>query len=51
MKIKDHKHCIYCGGVNYNLSHRWHKDKLCEDCKQAYENLPGVNDIDSEEWP
>ena len=44
-KLKEHRHCVYCGKVNRT------REKLCEACLEAYEALPGVEDIIVEDWP
>ena len=49
MKVRNHRHCIWCGEVNYDIEH-YGKSKLCDGCKKGYEKLPGVDYLSVEDW-
>jgi hypothetical protein len=50
VKIKNHRHCIWCGEVNYDIE-CYGKSKLCDACQKGYKKLPGVDYISAEDWP
>ena len=48
MKTKEHKHCVLCGKV---MPEHYFDDKLCKECKDSIEVLPGVDHVYTESWP